>query len=316
MLLRYFGLSLGIIPFLNLHAEVTLDGTLGSRAELLSPNYQIGAELGQQHGSNLFHSFRDFNINRGESATFSGPNSVQNIISRVTGGNPSHINGLLRSTIPNADMYFLNPYGIMFGEQAQLDVQGSFHASTADYLRLGKDGRFDARQPQNSVLTIAPVEAFGFFSNPIASITMAGGGKINKTDWDGKPTGLNVPEGNKRVLLVILKSRQKKLKLVVALLTALTQGKGQGGSIKLNASESVVISGASREGTYHSGLLAETRDAGQAGLIEIEAKNIVLDNGGSISSSTGGQGKAGSIILHADEWLKLTGEAQEFLLII
>jgi len=81
---------------------------------------------------------------------------VQNIISRVTGGNPSSIDGTLRSTIPNADWYFLNPYGIMFGPNAKLDVQGGFHASTADYLRLSDGGRFEVRTPQNSLLTVAP----------------------------------------------------------------------------------------------------------------------------------------------------------------
>jgi filamentous hemagglutinin family protein len=74
-------------------------------------NYQIGADLGQQHGGNLFHSFRDFSLQNPESATFSGPETVKNIISRVTGGNSSTIDGTLRSTIPNADMYFLNPAG-------------------------------------------------------------------------------------------------------------------------------------------------------------------------------------------------------------
>jgi large exoprotein involved in heme utilization and adhesion len=67
-------------------------------------------------------------------------------------------------------MYFLNPYGIMFGPNARLDVQGSFHASTADYLRLGENGRFDARNPSNSLLTVAPIEAFGFLSNTPAPI--------------------------------------------------------------------------------------------------------------------------------------------------
>jgi len=95
--------------------------------------------LGRQHGGNLFHSFQDFNLNSSESATFSGPNNVSNVISRVTGGNPSNIDGLIRSTMPNADMYFLNPYGIMFGPNAQLDVQGSFHASTADTLHKMAD---------------------------------------------------------------------------------------------------------------------------------------------------------------------------------
>jgi len=154
-----------------LHAQVSLDGTLGRSGALSGPDYQIGAHDGQQHGGNLFHSFQDFNLQSFESATFSGPNSVNNVISRVTGGNPSNIDGLLRSTIPNADMYFLNPYGIMFGPNAKLDVLGSFHASTADTLRLQDGGQFNARQPGNSLLTVAPVEAFGFLTNTPAAIT-------------------------------------------------------------------------------------------------------------------------------------------------
>ena len=121
---------------LGTNAEVTLDGTLGRSGALPGPDYLIGADLGQQHGGNLFHSFQDFNLNRFESATFSGPNSINNVINRVTGGNSSNIDGLIRSTI-SANMYFLNPNGIMFGPNARLDVQGSFHASTAHYLRLG-----------------------------------------------------------------------------------------------------------------------------------------------------------------------------------
>ncbi|HEC84541.1 MAG: hypothetical protein DRR19_27580 [Candidatus Parabeggiatoa sp. nov. 1] len=142
-----------------LHAQVSFDGTLGRSGALPGPDYQIGANLGQQHGGNLFHKSH-------ESATFSGPNSVNNVISRVTGGNPS--------TIPNADMYFLNPYGIMFGPNAKLDVQGSFHASTADYLRLQDGGQFNARQPGNSLLTVAPVEAFGFLTDSPASLSIEG----------------------------------------------------------------------------------------------------------------------------------------------
>jgi filamentous hemagglutinin family protein len=164
---------LPIIP-LSTHAQITTDGSLGPPQNLPGPDYQIGADLGQQRGGNLFHSFQDFNLQSWESATFSGPNSVQNVISRVTGGNPSNIDGLFRSTIPGADVYFLNPYGIMFGPNARLDVQGSFHASTADYLRLGDGGRFDAHQPNNSILTVAPIEAFGFLDYSVAPISAKG----------------------------------------------------------------------------------------------------------------------------------------------
>ena len=134
-----------------LSAQISLDGTVGPQLTLPGPHYQIGAALGQQHGGNLFHSFSDFNLAAGESATFSGPDSINNVISRVTGGRVSHLDGLLRSTIPGADVYLINPAGIWFGPQASLDISGSFHASSADVLRFEDGGTFNARQPEESV---------------------------------------------------------------------------------------------------------------------------------------------------------------------
>ena len=81
---------------------ISLDGTVGNAGalDLPGPDYDIRAEYGQQAGSNLFHSFQQFNIHSDESATFSGPDSVKNIISRVTGGSASWIDGRLGSAIP------------------------------------------------------------------------------------------------------------------------------------------------------------------------------------------------------------------------
>lgn len=155
----------------NACAEISTDGTVGPAFSLDGPDYQVTADLGQQMGGNLFHSFSTFNINAGESATFSGPNTVNNIIGRVTGGDPSHINGLLRSTIPGADLYLLNPYGVLFGDNASLDIGGSFYASTADYLKLGDSGRFDASDPSNTILTTAPPSAFGILGSDPASLS-------------------------------------------------------------------------------------------------------------------------------------------------
>jgi len=160
-------IQLGLMMAISAQAQIATDGSVGPAQNLAGPDYQIGAELGQQLGGNLFHSFQEFNLQRLESATFSGSNHIQNVISRVTGGNPSQIDGLIRSTIPNADMYFLNPYGILFGPNASLDVQGSFHASTADYLRFGDGGIFHARNPNEGILTIASIESFGFLDNPM-----------------------------------------------------------------------------------------------------------------------------------------------------
>ncbi|MEK7989660.1 MAG: filamentous hemagglutinin N-terminal domain-containing protein, partial [Thiotrichaceae bacterium] len=79
-------------------------------------DYEIRQEFGQTVGNNLFHTFDNFNLNLGETAHFSGADSIQNIVVRVIGGEHSVIDGTLKSSIPNADLYFLNPYGIVLFE--------------------------------------------------------------------------------------------------------------------------------------------------------------------------------------------------------
>ncbi|MCV6638602.1 filamentous hemagglutinin N-terminal domain-containing protein [Candidatus Albibeggiatoa sp. nov. NOAA] len=150
-------------------AEISINN---AQLSIDSGLYNISQDVGQTVGNNLFHTFDSFNLNQGEIAQFSGNDSIQNIISRVIGGETSLINGTIRSTIPNADFYFLNPYGIVFGEHAQLDLQGSFHASTADYLKLSDGGEFHAQFPERDILTTASVENFGFLDNSIATINL------------------------------------------------------------------------------------------------------------------------------------------------
>ncbi|MCV6639078.1 filamentous hemagglutinin N-terminal domain-containing protein [Candidatus Albibeggiatoa sp. nov. NOAA] len=142
--------------------------------------FEISQDFGQTVGSNLFHTFDSFNLNQGEIAQFSGSEHIQNIISRVIGGESSFINGTIRSTIPSADFYFLNPYGVLFGTSARLEIQGSFHASTADYIKLSDGGEFHARFPAHDLLTVAPVASFGFLTNSPAPITVSGAGEISQ----------------------------------------------------------------------------------------------------------------------------------------
>ena len=85
-------------------------------------NYRISE--GTIKNTNQFHSFGRFNVLTGESATFTGPPSIANIISRVTGGELSNIDGLIESEITGANLFLLNPAGILFGPNATLDVKG------------------------------------------------------------------------------------------------------------------------------------------------------------------------------------------------
>jgi large exoprotein involved in heme utilization and adhesion len=90
----------------------------------------------------------------------------------VTGGQRSDIDGTLRSTIAGADFYFLNPAGVMFGPNASLDVQGSFHLSTTDELRFADGAKFSATDPSSSSFTVAAPEAFGFLAADPKPITV------------------------------------------------------------------------------------------------------------------------------------------------
>jgi filamentous hemagglutinin family protein len=171
--LRLFNLASVILAFLiphPVHAQITLDGSLGPAGSLAGPNYTITSNLGQIRGGNLFHSFGLFNVLTGESASFTGPGSINNIIGRVTGGQRSVVDGLIRSEIAGANLFLLNPAGVLFGPNASLDVKGSFHVSTADYLKFADGAMFHADLARQSVLTTAPVSAFGFLRQNPAGI--------------------------------------------------------------------------------------------------------------------------------------------------
>ncbi len=152
--------------------SITGDGTLNTVINQEGSDYTIKG--GTAIETNLFHSFDRFNVNTGETATFEGPEIINNVIGRVTGGSISSIDGLIRSTITGADLFLINPAGMMFGSNAVLEVDGSFHISSADYLVLGAGGRFDATDPGSSALTAAPPAAFGFLGAGAGDITFGG----------------------------------------------------------------------------------------------------------------------------------------------
>ncbi len=150
-----------------------------------------------------------FNIADTESANFSGPAGINNIISRVTGGSASNIDGAINSSIAGANLFMINPGGIIFGPNASLNVSGSFHASTAGYLVLADGGRFDAVAPGNSVLTSAPPGAFGFLGSP-ANVS------IDTTKHSAVPDGkeITIVAGDIGIQDGILHAPQGKIQLV------------------------------------------------------------------------------------------------------
>ncbi|NEO39072.1 MAG: filamentous hemagglutinin N-terminal domain-containing protein [Moorea sp. SIOASIH] len=158
------------------HAQSNIvpDDTLGANGTVVIPDASVKGlpaaliEGGVQRGVNLFHSFDQFNVGQGLRVYLANPAGIENILSRVTGMNPSDIQGTL-GVDGAANLFLLNPNGIIFGANARLDVQGSFVGSTASAYAWGEDGYFSATEPESSrLLTINPG---ALFFNQVASVS-------------------------------------------------------------------------------------------------------------------------------------------------
>ncbi len=147
----------------QVQTRITSDGSLGTTVVQNESVHTIDG--GTIQGSNQYHSFDRFDVGTGDIANFTGPATVEHILSRVTGGVASRIDGTLQSDIAGANLYLLNPSGLMFGPNAQLDIMGSFHVSTADVLHLEDGGVFAVDRGRERVLSVADPIAFGFLSN-------------------------------------------------------------------------------------------------------------------------------------------------------
>ncbi len=135
----------------SVKAQIIPDETLSNGSSVVTPDTIKGIESerisgGAVRGSNLFHSFREFNIGEGKGGYFENPAVIENIFSRVTGSNPSEILGTL-GVLGNANLFFLNPNGIIFGPNASLDLRGSFVGTTADSIVFPDGKQFSASNP-------------------------------------------------------------------------------------------------------------------------------------------------------------------------
>jgi len=294
------------------HAEITFDSSLGSAIELTGPNYTIAADKGKMMGNNLFHSFGTFNINQGESAIFTGPNQVANIIGRVTGGSLSRIDGTLKSTIPNADFYLLNPNGFMLGKNARVNINGSLYLSSANYLRFADGWQFHANASPFPLLTVAPPAAFGFMDSTPGDLTIKGeikvaegkkiaviGGNIQISDGDH--SHLLAPRGH--INIVSAASRGEIMRSDVTNHTLTEFGDisiEKNGLLNVNMdgakSGSVVILGGQ---FFMSESHIQTLSDMGTGNIEITSTEQLQITDSSLIRMGNGQGNAGKIILRA-----------------
>ncbi|MEQ8961302.1 MAG: filamentous hemagglutinin N-terminal domain-containing protein, partial [Coleofasciculus sp. C2-GNP5-27] len=320
----YYKLGLGISLVAAaltspVQAQVTPDGTLGTQVNgSLAPCIGGICQItnGTRMGSNLFHSFQDFSLPTGSTAHFNNPSTIQNIFSRVTGETISDLDGRIQ-TNGTANLFLLNPNGIVFGPNARLDISGSFVASTASSMIFSDGTVFSATDSQPSPLLTISVPIGLQYGATAQEIRLQGselgvqpgntlaliGGDVNLDGaqlWasGGRVELAGVAGGNTVALnvtpdLSLLFPDEVARADVSMTNQAVVKVRGQGGgSIAINA-DNLDISGASR---LQAGLLDSVGSV--AGDIEINTTGAInLTNQSVITNlvQLGAMGKGGSI---------------------
>jgi len=180
--------------------DTALDRNLGTTSQPF--NAQIDIIRGgtrPSNGANLFHSFQEFSVQAGHGVYFANPIGVQNILSRVTGGKLSNIQGTVGVLGP-ANLFLINPSGIIFGPNAALDVRGSFIGTTANAIQLGQAGFFSASDPASSRLL--EVNPSALFFNALQTQPIINQARLGVEYTTGRfVRGLTVPTGRSLLLV-------------------------------------------------------------------------------------------------------------------
>jgi filamentous hemagglutinin family protein len=260
--------------------SIKADTTLKSNNTVVTPStadgkttYTITGGAERNSGRYLFHSFAAFNLLKNEIGHFNNLDSVNTIFSRVTGLSQSNIDGLIRAN-GAANLYLINPKGIVFGPNARIDVGGAFKASTAEAL-LFKSEKFSAIDPQDApVLTSDIVPGLQFGSTP-ATLNNAGVLVVKEGQeilLAGGPDHTVISSGT-------ITANGGAITLEGGNITVSGGGiqANNGGSINLSAGQSLSVSGP-------VAIITETKGSGKGGDINLKGSTITIEKGAIITT--------------------------------
>ncbi|MBD2522403.1 filamentous hemagglutinin N-terminal domain-containing protein [Nostoc sp. FACHB-133] len=307
-------------------AQLTPDDSLGKERSQVIPFNQNNDIIdgGAARGINLFHSFQDFNVGVGRGVYFANPEGITNIFSRVTGSNSSNIFGNL-GVLGDANLFLLNPNGIVFGQNAQLDIQGSFLGTTANSLVFPNGVEFNATNPQAPPLLAINVPIGLQFGSQPGSIT------------NQAVSGLNVGSSSTLALLggeialdgSFLFTRNGQVKLAAVSGDTTVGLNVNGSSLGFNLPENV---GRAPINLTNGRIIATGENSGielfggkialngtlsylfsfNGGSIVVDATQLNLDNDSSIVSATSGAARGGDIQVQASNTVTLASSSSIF----